>query len=104
MRSNIHLNSQTVYVFVAIKKSVDASRPLVLASCFEGSWPAVELNSSKGLYRSSEWLASLLYKEKVVSNTLLGKGGQVTGLLLRTTYFHNSFNQEHVVREPKGLL
>lgn len=47
--------------FVAIKKSMDASRPLIPASCFKGSWLAMEPNNVKGLYRSAEWLDWLLY-------------------------------------------
>ena len=47
--------------FNAIKQSMDASRQLIPASSFKGSWLAMEPNNVKGLYRSAEWLDWLLY-------------------------------------------
>lgn len=47
--------------FTAIKKSMEGSRQLIPASCFKGSWLAMEPNNVKALYRSAEWLDWLLY-------------------------------------------
>ncbi|KAI8058904.1 hypothetical protein BDF21DRAFT_456040 [Thamnidium elegans] len=47
--------------FEAIKKSMESSRSLIPASCFKGSWLAIDQSNVKQLYRSSEWLDYLLY-------------------------------------------
>lgn len=47
--------------FEAIKKSMEGSRSLIPASCFKGSWLAIDQSNVKQLYRSAEWLDYLLY-------------------------------------------
>lgn len=47
--------------FVALAKSVAASRPLIPASSFKSSWLPLDQGNAKFLYRSSDWHDWLLY-------------------------------------------
>lgn len=47
--------------FIDIKACMDASRSLIPASSFKGSWLSIELNSTKSLYRSADWLDFIVY-------------------------------------------
>lgn len=49
------------HAFDALAKSVAYSRQLIPASAFKGSWIKLDVNSSKSLFRSSEWHDWLLY-------------------------------------------
>lgn len=47
--------------FIEIKVCMDQSRKLIPASSFKGSWLSIELNSTKSLYRSADWLDFIVY-------------------------------------------
>ena len=53
--------SLTKQQFHEIKLCMDESRKFIPASSFKGSWLAIELNSTKSLYRSADWLDFIVY-------------------------------------------
>lgn len=53
--------SLTKQQFLEIKACMDESRRLIPASSFKGSWLSIELNSTRSLYRSVDWLDFLTY-------------------------------------------
>ena len=61
--SNEHLYpfSLTKQDFIEIKSSMVESRKFIPASSFKGSWIPIELNSTRSLYRSADWLDFIVY-------------------------------------------
>ena len=53
--------SLTKQDFIDIKICMEESRRFIPASSFKGSWLSVELNSTKSLYRSADWLDFIVY-------------------------------------------